>query len=317
LQPSPLSSAPPKQNLDELISNGAFKRRDLENMEFSSLRYKIPEKRALAVRLGYCLMDFFDADLSSQRIYHCLGTKTTPRFWAKDETLYLSFVSTPPATADPYDFPRGHPTLTSFAKLLLEIDFGQRLNFRITSDDYNTNKETWVKLLDKLDWLEQDNNDSYLEAVRGCLMVHKRISTALNELRLTGGEENDAVLIIRRALYKRVVKHLEIAFDESTYQAPAKRQRSESSEPTSQKRVRFGTKRDQQHAGPSPWERPMRPHRGFGSRPQSKLPPQAPTSPKIESTTPIRVCVIAGGVPGLKFTGLFDDSTPREYSEDV
>jgi hypothetical protein len=290
LRPSPPSSAPPKQNLEELISNGAFKGLDLENIESSSLRYKIREKRALAVRLGYCLMDFFDADLSSQRIYHRLGSnKTTPRFWTRDGTLYLSFVSTPPATADSYNFRMGHPTLTSFAKLLLEIGFGQRLDFCVNFDDYSTNIGIWAKLLDKVDRLDQDGNDSYLQAVTGCLMVHKRISKALD--RITCTDENDAVRIIRKKLYKKVVKHLENAYAESTARAPNKRQRSESPEPTPRKRVPNRTKSEQRHAGP--------------------------TSQEIEGTTASQLCVIPGGVPELKLTGLFDDSTPREYSEDV
>ncbi|KAL8364522.1 hypothetical protein RB595_003685 [Gaeumannomyces hyphopodioides] len=314
LRPSPPSSAPPNQNLDELISNGAFKRLDLENMGSPSLRYKIQEKRALAVRLGYCLMDFFDADLRSQRIYHCLGSKTTPHFWAKDGTLYLSFVSSLPATADPYNFPMGHPTLTSFAKLLLEIDFGQRLDFCVNFDDYNKNIGTWANLMDKVCRLEQERNDSYLRAVTGCLMVHRQISGALK--RLNGADENDVVLTIQKELYEEVVKNLEIAFAESTDQAPNKRQRSESPEPIPRKRPPFEPKSEQRHADPLPREHPMRPHRGFGGRPPSKLPPQAPTSQEIESTAPSQRCV-SGGVPGLRFTGLFDDSTPWEYSEEV
>lgn len=74
--------------------------------------------------------------------------------------------------------------------------------------------------------LETERGDSYLKAVRGCLMVHRKISKALHS---EDGGNRDAV--IRKALYKNVVRNLEQALAEATPRARQKRQRSESSPP--------------------------------------------------------------------------------------
>ncbi|KAL8305770.1 hypothetical protein RB597_003520 [Gaeumannomyces tritici] len=222
-------SAPPKENLDKLISSGAFKRLDLLTLTRGSLpiRYSIREKRALAVRLGYCLMDFFDADLSSKSIYFLSSTKASCSR-TRSETLYLSFASGLPATTESHVFRIGHPTLLSFAKLLLEIDFGQSIDLNISSDDDKANRVIWAELCNVVDQLEEERNDSYLQAVRGCLMAHIQISRAL---RMGSADERDAELTIRKELYREVVERLETALAESTPRAGNKRQRPASKRP--------------------------------------------------------------------------------------
>ncbi|SPO02494.1 uncharacterized protein DNG_05167 [Cephalotrichum gorgonifer] len=117
------SPASPKDTLDELIIKGAFGPPDLNARLSGSdpTQYNPQEKRALAVRLGYCLMDFFDVNLSSKRIY-LLGSSTVS---FRNEPLYLSFKSGLPGAAESHIFRVGHPALLSFAKLLLEIDSGK------------------------------------------------------------------------------------------------------------------------------------------------------------------------------------------------
>ncbi|KAK4233927.1 hypothetical protein C8A03DRAFT_47630 [Achaetomium macrosporum] len=242
LQPTQAPPALPKENLDKLISSGAFKPLDLLTLTkgVASMRYKPQEKRALAVRLGYCLMDFFDADLSSKRIYF-LGSTKASCCRTRNETLYLSFASGLPTTTESHVFQTGHPTLLSFAKLLLEIDFGQNIDLSISSK-YDENRGTWAELCSIVDQLENERNDSYLEAVRGCLMAHIRISKALKR---GGADGRDAELTIRKQLYRRVVEKLETALAESTPRAGNKRQRSESPEPTSRTKSCLGIRDEQ------------------------------------------------------------------------
>ncbi|SPQ27138.1 eb9e5973-4242-4e07-a02c-a10ffa8441c9 [Thermothielavioides terrestris] len=230
-------AAEPKENLDKLIRSGAFKPLDLLTLTRGSpsIRYNTQEKRALAVCLGYCLMDFFDADLSSQRIYF-LGSTKESRSGTLKQTLYLSFASNLPATAESHIFRIGHPTLLSFAKLLLEIEFGQSIDFCITSNCDKTNRATWAELCDMVDQLEEERNDSYLQAVRGCLMAHRQISRAL---RLGAAYERDAELTIRKELYGEVVEKLEAALAESTPRTGNKRQRSESPDPIPRTKLRL------------------------------------------------------------------------------
>lgn len=131
----------PKEALGQLTSNGTFKPISPQ-MLFSGCarRYNPREKRALAVRLGYCLMDFFDNDLSSKRIYFLSGASSQSR----SDTLYLSFNSGSPVLAEPTIFRVGHLTLLSFAKRLLEIESGDAIPYEISRHKYTTNLATWV-----------------------------------------------------------------------------------------------------------------------------------------------------------------------------
>ncbi|KLU87692.1 hypothetical protein MAPG_06686 [Magnaporthiopsis poae ATCC 64411] len=290
LHPSQPSSAPPQENLDKLISSGAFKPLDLVTLSggSSSIRYKTQEKRALAVRLGYCLMDFFDADLSSKRIYF-LGSTKSSCSRTRNETLYLSFDSGPPATAESHVFQIGHPTLLSFAKLLLEIDFGQSIDLYIGSNYDKANRGTWAELCNMVDRLEEERTDSYLQAVRGCLMAHSQISRAL---RRGSADERDAELTIRKELYREVVEKLETALAESTPRAGNKRQRSESPEPTPRTKPYLSIRQEQPEpsidgsdirANPLSWQSPIRLSSAWGDRPTSKR-SRMPNDPETEST---------------------------------
>ena len=225
------SPAPPDETLEQLISNGAFKQLTLDTLASGSpsIRYKPQEKRALAVQLGYCLMDFFDSDLSSKRIYF-LGTSSRV---PKSETLYLSFDSGSSATDESHIFRVGHPALLSFAKLLLEIEFGKIIGLEVTRHYGATNRGTWAALCEMVDMLEEERDDSYVQAIRACLMLHSQISKAL---RLTGADSKSAELAIRKEIYRELVCKLEDGLAESIPRYQRKRQRSESPEPTTQRK---------------------------------------------------------------------------------
>ena len=296
---------------------------------FLSLRYKTQEKRALAVCLSYCLMDFFDADLSSKRIYYLLGSTKAPCSLVQSETLYLLFASDLPTTSNCYIFQVGYPTLLSFAKLLLEIEFSQSIDLYISPVYNKTNKGTWAELVNIVDRLEEERNNSYLQAVRGCLIIYRQISGALRQ---DDGDNQDAELIIRKELYQEVVKKLEAALLESTPRARNKRQRSESLEPSycsqspadikvKQRDSSRGHKDDDGSWNPASWDKPA---------PASWDKPAAASWDKTEPASWEK----AGLFTRPKFKkkrlpsreiettrsdrgGLFDDSTPNAYAPDV
>ncbi|KAL6881283.1 hypothetical protein J3F83DRAFT_46937 [Trichoderma novae-zelandiae] len=218
-----------KESLEQLIGQGAFKPFDLQALIHgtSQNRFSTKDKRALAVKLGFCLMDFFDADITSKRIYFWDASRSGP----KKEFPYLSFGSKLPATTDPCDFRMGHPALLSFAKLLLEMDFGQTIELAI-SPDSSQNQATWATLVSLVDRLEEDRSDSYLQAIRGCLNVHRKIAERLRSRDLDG---KGAELRIRKTLYKEVVHKLELGLAESIPRSAYKRQRSESPPPSIRK----------------------------------------------------------------------------------
>jgi hypothetical protein len=217
----------PKQSLDQLIQKGAFKPTDLNTLfnGGSPAEFSAKDKRALAVKLGYCLMDFFDVDVGSKTVFF-LGSST--RSELDKDYPYLAFGLRLPARADSYnDFDMGHPTLLSFAKLLLEIDFGQRINLDIKPHN-SQNRGAWLELLTCVDTLARERDDSYLQAVRGCLVVHEKIAKALRKCRNKGDSDS----IIRKKLYKEVVRRLEGEVAQSMPRPAHKRQRSESPPPS-------------------------------------------------------------------------------------
>lgn len=247
---NPTSSGPDpssKESLNQLIEKGAFKPLDLHALIHgaSQQKFSTKDKRALAVKLGFCLMDFFDADITSKRIYFLNASKPGP----KEELPYLAFGSKLPATADPYSFRMGHPALLSFAKLLLEIDFGQCIDLEISP--YNSqNQVTWAKLVSYVDRLEEDRSDSYLEAIRACLHVHRKIAEKLRSRDL---DSKGADSRIRKTLYKEVVHKLELGLAESIPRPAHKRQRSESP-PASDHRNRAQIGHSWRMANPRPLE---------------------------------------------------------------
>ncbi|PTB70807.1 hypothetical protein BBK36DRAFT_1175635, partial [Trichoderma citrinoviride] len=225
--PTPLETGlSSKESLEQLIGKGAFKPLDLQALIHgtSQNKFSTKDKRALAVKLGFCLMDFFDAEITSKRIYFWEASKLGPR----KEFPYLSFGSKLPATTDPYNFRMGHPALLSFAKLLLEIDFGQAIELAISPDSAQ-NQAAWATLVSLVDRLEEERSDSYLQAIRGCLNVHRKIAEKLRSRNL---DDKRAELRIRKTLYKEVVHKLELGLAESIPRPAHKRQRSESPPPT-------------------------------------------------------------------------------------
>lgn len=217
-----------RQSLDQLIRKGAFKRNGLNTYSEGALKaeFGAEDKRALAVKLGYCLMDFFDVDVGSNMVYF-LRSSTTSEL--DKDYPYLAFGLRLPATADSYNnFELGHPTLLSFAKLLLEIDFGEPMKLDIKPHN-NQNEGAWLELVKRVDKMELERDGSYVQAVRGCLMVHQEIAKALRSRKRQNKRGTDST--IRKKLYKEVVRKLEGEVAQSIPRPAHKRQRSESPTP--------------------------------------------------------------------------------------
>lgn len=221
------SATPPSKSLHHLISSGAFNPPDLsmiwkERSRSTPAHFNTNQKRALAVKLGYCLMDFFDSSINSENINFPLSENKP----IQRELPYLRFTSGIPTSVEFRQFRTGHPVLMSFAKLLLEIDSGTEIPIVISSSyDGRENCHLWADLLRYAEKLEEYRIDSYVEAVKGCLMVHTNIRQALWNSDL---DEKETDLIIRKELYVKVVQHLESAWEESIPRPSNKRSREES-----------------------------------------------------------------------------------------
>lgn len=166
-------------------------------------------------------MEFFDLELDPENLH--LFAPSKHYIW--DKLLYLSFSSGLPISTRPRQFQVGDPVLVSFAKLLLEIHLGQKIPIEVSHDDKEKNQLNWAKLHMCIDNIAEDQDNSYLQAVRGCLIVHSTISRALRPSDIRG---IDAELTIRREIYKEIVSKLEIGLEESIPRPGNKRRRPES-----------------------------------------------------------------------------------------
>lgn len=289
------------------------------------------EKRALAVQLGYCLMDFFDSRLDSKRIHFLVppGSRT------QNELPYLSFSSGLPASAELRTFRVGHPVLVSFAKILLEIDIGQSIPIEISPHNKEKNLQNWAKLYECIGKIGEQRDDSYLQAVRGCLFVHENILQSLRRCEVYG---RDADLKIRKEIYREVVNKLELGLNESIPRPPNKRRRSESPppSPTPKDELNFSCAQDESTVmatstsflgnplwemavrsnpnpeGTPPLKRQRTPDPSRGRAPNQPFDHQA--NAPCESPYPLSANnsqvpkAIHGGT-----CGLFDDTTPEQY----
>ncbi|KAK5655304.1 hypothetical protein OQA88_5871 [Cercophora sp. LCS_1] len=305
LTPQPGIPVQPGKTLEQLISNGHFTKLSLKNST-RLLRYRPLEKRQLAVRLGYCLMDFFDVDLSPTR-FHVIDSSAEATV-SRNKMLYLSFTSVVTLEmVDARPFRLGHPALLSLARLLFEIEFGETLPVDIGSD-YGANTKIWTNLNEKLDDVDGHVEFHYLQAIRGCLNVHTEIS---RELKQGGDTRALRELTIRKYLYNKIVRyleksleivrHLETPLEKSGPRTSCKRQRSESPEPAPQRRARQ-FREPEEVTG-----------RGIQTDPQPSL--HGNLVSRMSETarrSPLRNVTVAINPP-QKFGGMFDDCSSEQY----
>lgn len=220
----------PMESLDRLISNGAFKPINAAYATRNKSRIRIKrfgtrEKRELAVKLGHSLMDFFDTSFGSGNIYFAVAEGD----YVHVSLPYLGFTTDIPTSTKLREFQMGHPILLAFAKLLMEIDDGDKLRHKISSSyDDGINQKTWTRLLVAADKMEVEKSGPYLEAVRGCLMVYRNIAQSLRHSESSGKE---ADLEIREQIYVHVVEKLERTLEQSKSRSSSKRKNRELSPP--------------------------------------------------------------------------------------
>ncbi|TVY70414.1 hypothetical protein Focb16_v000112 [Fusarium oxysporum f. sp. cubense] len=213
------------QSLAERITSGMFKRQTVRDLiaqqqgnQHTTVKYTLKAKRALAAELGYCLLDFFDASLDSKDI--CFFGSLQNH--AERDIFYRSFSSQFPSSPEFRLFHIGHPVLLSFAKILLELDDGEAIPLDIRPHYGEENKQAWLQLLSSLDVLQERGarlEDSYTEAIRGCLNVHSQLQNIKPE-----GTQAD--ITIRNKLYHHIVQHLETALENCAPNLGLKRQHS-------------------------------------------------------------------------------------------
>ncbi|RSM15028.1 hypothetical protein CEP52_001023 [Fusarium oligoseptatum] len=207
-----------RESLDELLAKGAF-----EDFTYKNFRTKSPEKtfnpvdkRTLAVQLGRCLMDFFDFDLDTKDIH----LSNDPSSWSKNSIPCLSFSSGTLHSSELHLFRRGDPVLLFFAKLLLEIDQGQKIPIDI-NPEVEQNEKAWMELFEFVDKVGSSKVSYYVDAVRECLLLHTRLPRSVRSGQNRGRK---AHLAIRRTIYDHVVQNLETELDSLT-QTSKKRDR--------------------------------------------------------------------------------------------
>lgn len=200
-----------KQSLSERIANGVFKPptvsyylSQLEGSQTSTPRYHLKQKRALAVELGHCLLNFFDATLDPDDIYF-FGRLSNNGL---RERSYRTFSSRLPTSPNLRLFQIGHPVLLSFAKILLELDDGEEIPIKINLEHGEHNRLAWMKLLSALQNRGEGPDLSYPKAVRGCLNLH-------SQLQHVDTTSRDSDMTIREKIFQHIVQHLEDSLESS------------------------------------------------------------------------------------------------------
>ncbi|KAK6358093.1 hypothetical protein TWF730_007448 [Orbilia blumenaviensis] len=178
-------------------------------------RFTLKEKRILALKLGLCFLNFFDARYMTES-WKSSGITflALPELKIQESQIYINCSLGLRRSQESEWYQPGHPVLTSFARLLLEIDEGQKWP---GPSDNNGSDHTamWVELCNYVENVKiHRGRNFYLEAVTKILYLH----TALNEARETLTSENseDVDIKVRSLMYTSIVSLLELEVPEET-----------------------------------------------------------------------------------------------------
>jgi hypothetical protein len=179
--------------LEDLLPKGIFRRIDITNYGRKDI-FSSKEKTALALRLAKCFLAFFDADQvlptwDTQRIF----LATQHRSQLQYGQLYVCFV---PPIDDQVECSNrvGDPIFLGFAKLLLEIEEGQRIDLSHCKDVFSQ----VGYLCESISKLQDAGRIKYAVAVRNCLLFSPSLDN-----------DEDNRTAVRRILSEEIIRYLE------------------------------------------------------------------------------------------------------------
>ncbi|PTB65209.1 purine and uridine phosphorylase [Trichoderma citrinoviride] len=191
------------KNMFRPISPGAYLR------GLAIERFDHQEKTSLALALARCLMVFFDKSLeraacnwNAESIFIMRSARRhgQPPWWhilvrshTRDSTHHNIHDKIGP----------GNPVLLSFAKLLLEIVNGEKIQLDVDHKNTARNIGNWAQMCGYVEEARQDRNSFYLQAVQGCLYLHMHLQKGVHEqVPLSGAA-------MKEVIYEQIVLNLE------------------------------------------------------------------------------------------------------------
>ncbi|KAL2824365.1 hypothetical protein BDW59DRAFT_147550 [Aspergillus cavernicola] len=206
------------ETLEELLDQKALTRITPGDYLTGSVEEKLSsrEKAILALALARCLMEFFDADI--ELAFHSWNPESvyflrSSRGHGHDRVLYISLrpleksslgVKLAKSAKSIGSFGPGNPILLSFARLLLEIENGEKMAMDIHPES-RANLPTWGEMCDIVERVEGEGGGNYLRAVEGCLYLHIALRKLQSEA--TDLPPSD---ILRKTIYEQIVRNLEV-----------------------------------------------------------------------------------------------------------
>ncbi|KAL2835584.1 hypothetical protein BJY01DRAFT_259136 [Aspergillus pseudoustus] len=226
------------ETLQDLFNQNALTRITANDYRSGQLERKMSsrEKAILALDLARCLLEFFDADI--EHASHCWKPESVfflrpSQGHSRPRILYISLRPCGGASLVEGSIRSvgaigpGNPILLSFARLLLEIENGERIPMEIHADS-RENLYTWGEMCDIVERVERERGSNYLRAVEGCLYLHMAVRKFQHNSDHMSLNDH-----LRRAIYDQVVRNLEV--DVNPQDTKRKRRDSVSELPLSKK----------------------------------------------------------------------------------
>ncbi|KAK6495589.1 hypothetical protein TWF481_002637 [Arthrobotrys musiformis] len=213
-----VSSSP--RTLEELVKTNVFYKMTTDDyLKGSPLPAKLfnrADRCTLALHLSWCFLNFFDASFMTRNWSSAnIAFLVPPNHEIQEGALYIRCSLEAACREEVYS--AGHPVLTSLAKTLFEIYFGD-ISAELETH-MGSHIKIWGELCRMVSVAQYAEGCSYLEAVQGCLYLHNDWIEAKKS-----GKDADSKL--RELIYKKVVSHL-VREHESFENSAKKRQRVE------------------------------------------------------------------------------------------
>ncbi|KAH7393805.1 hypothetical protein DE146DRAFT_790176 [Phaeosphaeria sp. MPI-PUGE-AT-0046c] len=190
---SPVRSETLIHSLEDLLPRGIFQRKDISNFQRKD-QFSAKEKTILAIKLARCFLDFVDANHAvpmwdTQKVF--LATRTSSKL--QQGQLYVCFIW-PVDDEEECKLQCGNPVFLDFAKLLLEIEEGQKIDLSSCEDPFSK----VGKLCGLVSKVQALGRKQYAEAVKNCLLYPPN---------LVGYENPQAA--VRKVISELVIANLE------------------------------------------------------------------------------------------------------------